>query len=94
MIVSMLNVHDWFVRSKMTKNLFTALYADENILYFDEEFGNVIIKYNEMGILNIDLNCINLDDNNFDENDPDTITHVRLLTWHIKFENCKELKKN
>ena len=36
-----------------------------------------------MGILNVDLNNINLD-NNFDEDDSDTI-HVRLLAWHIKF---------
>ena len=33
---------------------------------------------NEMGILNIDLNNINLD-NNFDESDPDTIILIRLL---------------
>ena len=29
-------VPDWFVTSKMIKKLFTALHADENILYFDE----------------------------------------------------------
>ena len=28
-----------------------------------------------------------------DEDDPDTIILVRLLVWHIKFENCKALKK-
>ena len=27
---------DWFVTSKMVKKLFAALYADDNILYFDE----------------------------------------------------------
>ena len=32
-----------------------------------------------MGILNTDPNCINLDDNNFDEDDSGTIIHVRLL---------------
>ena len=37
-----------------------------------------------MGILNIDINNINLDDN-FDESDPDTIILTRLLAWHIKF---------
>ena len=31
-------------------------------------------------------------DNNFDEDDPDTII-LRLLAWHIKFEKCKALKK-
>ena len=32
-------VPDWFVTSKMIKKLFTALYADENILYFNEDSG-------------------------------------------------------
>ena len=45
-----------------------------------------------MGILNIDLNNINLD-NNFDEDDPDTSTLIRLLAWSVKFEKYKDLKK-
>ena len=66
----------------MIKKLFTALYADENILYFNEDSGDVIFNCNETGILNIDLNNINLD-NNFDEDDPDTfLILVRLgLTY-------------
>ena len=39
-----------------------------------------------MSILNIDLNKINLD-NNFDDDDPDTIILIRLLAWYIRFEN-------
>ena len=73
-------VPDWFVTSKMIKKLFTALYANKNILYFDEDFGKVVFNCNEMGILNIDLNNINLD-NNFDEDDPDTIIHVRCFAY-------------
>ena len=38
-----------------------------------------------MGILSIDLNNINLDNSNYDEDEPGTIIHVRLLAWHIKF---------
>ena len=60
------------------------MYADENILYFNEDSGNVSFSCNEMGILNINLNKINLD-NNCDEDDPDI--------WHIKFEKPKDLKK-
>ena len=82
----------WFVTSKTIKKLFTALYADENILYFNEDSNNVVFNCNEMGILNIDLNNINLD-NNFDEDDPDTIILIRLFAWHIKFEKRKALKK-
>ena len=43
-------------------------------------------------IINIELNNINID-NNFDENDPDTIILIKLLAWHIKFEKHKALKK-
>ena len=45
-----------------------------------------------MGILNIDLTNINLD-NNFDEDDPDTIIVIIVLTSYIKFEKLKALKK-
>ena len=71
-------IPDWFVTSKMIKKLYTALNADENIFYFNEDSGNVVFSCNEVGILNIDLNNINLD-NNFDEDDPDTIILIRHL---------------
>ena len=85
-------IPDWLVTSKMNKELFTALYEDENILYFNEDFGKVVFSCNEMVILNIDLKNTNLD-NNLDEADPDTVIHIRFLARHIKFEKCKALKK-
>ena len=87
-------ITDWFVTSKMIKELFTALYTDENILYFNEDFGNVVFSFNEMGIHNIDLNNINLD-NHFDEDDPEAIIYIRLLAWYIKFAKqiAKHLKR-
>ena len=44
-----------------------------------------------MRILSIDLNDISLD-NNFDGDDPDTITLVRILPWCIRFEKRKAFK--
>ena len=85
-------VPGWFVTSIMIKALFTALYAHENILYFNEDSSNAVFISNGMGILNINLNNINLDNTNYDEEDPDTIILIRLLAWHIKFER-KILKK-
>ena len=79
-------IPDWFATSKMINNRFTALYADENILYFNEDCGNAIFSCNEMGILNIDLNDINFDDTNYNEDDPETIIHIRLFAWPLKFE--------
>ena len=76
---------------KWLKN-FILLYTDKNILYLNEDSGNVVFSCNEMGILNIDIYNINLD-NNSDEDDPDTITLIRLLAGHINFEKHKALKK-
>ena len=63
----------------MTKKLLTALYADDNILYFNEDSDDVIFSCNEMGILSIDLNDINLDDTYYSEDDRETIIHIRIL---------------
>ena len=78
-------VPDWFVTYKMIKKLFTALYTDKKMIYFNKDSGNAVLFCNEMGILNIDLNNINLDDTNYEKDDPDTIILIRLLARHIKF---------
>ena len=85
-------VSDWFVTCKMIKKLYAVFYAGDNILHFSKDSGNVEFFCNGKGILIIDLNNINLD-NDFDEDDPVTIILIRLLAWRIKFETCKALKK-
>ena len=78
----------------MIKKLYTALYADDSLLFFDEDSSNVTFCCNEMSILIIDLNNINPDnDNNFDEDDLDTIILVCLLAWHSKLKKYKTLTK-
>ena len=62
-----------------------------NILYFNEDSSNPVLNCIEMGVLKIDLKNINLD-NNFDENNPDSIILIRLLASRIKFEKRKALK--
>ena len=74
----------------MIKKLYTALYADKNILYLNEDSASIVFPCNGIVILKIDLNI----NNNFGEDDPDTIILVRLLAGHIKFEIRKELKKS
>ena len=86
-------VLDWFVTSKIIKKLRTALYADENIHNFNEYFSNAAFSCNEMGIIDIYLNNINLDDSNYDKDDSKTIIHIRHLAWHINFKKRKAHKK-
>ena len=61
----------------MIKKLLTALYADDNVLYFNEDSSDVIFSCNEMGILSVDLYNINLDDTNYDKDDPEATIRVR-----------------
>ena len=78
----------------MFEKFYNALHANDDILFYNEDFDKVTFIANQRHILAVDLDKINLDnDNNFDEDDPDTIIHVRLLAWHSKYEKRKVLKK-
>ena len=66
--------------------------TDENILYFNEDSVDVVFDCNRMGIVNVDLNNINLY-NNFDEDDPNTIILIKCLAWYSKFGKYEALKK-
>ena len=48
------------------------MYADDGLLFFDEDSGDITFCCDEMGILSVNLNNINLD-KNFDEDDSDTV---------------------
>ena len=76
----------------MIKTLFNALYADGNILYFNEDYGNLAFICNEIGILNIDVANIKLD-TNYDEDDFNTIILIRLWLGILNLKNAKNLKK-
>ena len=67
------------------------MYADADLLFCDED-SDVTFCCNEMGILSVNLNNIN-PDNNFDKVDSDTIILSRLLTWHSKSKKHKTHKK-
>ena len=85
-------IPDWFATSKMSKKLYIALYAHDSLPLLDEDSSGVTFCCNQLGNLNVNLNNINLD-NNFDEDDPDTIIHIRHLVLHSRFKKRKALKK-
>ena len=42
----------------------------------------------------MDILCVDLDDNNnFDEDDPDIIIHLKPVTWRYKLGKWKQFKK-
>ena len=56
----------------MIKNFHGAFLANDHIPFFDEDCGDVTFFSDEMGILSVNLNNIDLDDVNFDKDDPET----------------------
>ena len=87
-------ISNQFVTSKMLRKFDKVLLAADKILVFNEDFNKVTFIANQRHILAVDLDKINLDnDKKFDEDDPDSVIHVRPLAWHSKFEKCKALKK-
>ena len=71
---------EWFATSKMVEKFDNASRANDDILFYNEDFDKVTFISSQRHILAVDLDKINLhNDNNFDEDDSDTIIHVRLL---------------
>ena len=86
-LVALKFIPDWFVTNKVLEKFHGALLACDDILFFDEDLSKVTCFANEVGVLVIDLDKINLDDdNNFDEDDSETIIHVRIFVWRNKFK--------
>ena len=86
-------VPDRFVINKMIEKLYNALFADDNIFFFDKDSGNVTFSRNEIGVIWVDLNYINLDDTNFYEDVHKPVIQVRLSTWRNNLKQRKLFKK-
>ena len=62
---------DRFVTSKMFEKIDNTSHANDDIFFYNEDFDKVTFIANQRHILTADL-----DNNIFDEDDPDTIIHV------------------
>ena len=64
----------WFVTSTMIKKLDDDLFSNYEIIFVNQDSNYATFFSDEVGILSVDLNNFNLDDVNFDEDDPDPNT--------------------
>ena len=69
-------VPDWFVTNKMLEKLDKSAISNGDIFSHDVDSNIITFLSNDMGFPSIELNNVNLDDDNFDEDDPETISHV------------------
>ena len=81
------------VTSKTIKKLNEYLFSNNDIIFVNEVSNYVTLFSNEMGILSAGLSNINLDDVNFDEDDPETIIHIRRMAWRNRFKQRKAFRK-
>ena len=78
----------------MLEKFHDSVLTNYDMFFSEEYFSKVTFFGNKMSIFSADLDKTNLgDDNNFHEDSPETIIHVRILTYCNKFEKRKELKK-
>ena len=89
MLAALKFISDWLVSSKMLEKLDNALKANDNTLVDNEDCDWITFIANQGHILAVDLDKINLDKNNFDDDDPDTSIHVRLLALCSNFKKLK-----
>ena len=81
-------VSDWFVISKMLKYLDNFLiFKFFNLQFFNDDLvhDNVTFFSDDMGLVNVELNNVNLDDDNFDQGVPEILE--RNLHCFMTFNN-------
>ena len=64
------------------------------MIFIDKGSDSVTYFGGEIAVLSVDLDKINLDDVNFNEDDPQAIIHARCMTCYDKFKHWKPCKKN
>ena len=75
----------WFVMSKMLEKLDNSVFTNEEIFYHNVDFNIITFLANDMGFNTIDLINNNQDDD-FDEDDSETLNHVRPMAWRNRFK--------
>ena len=69
-----------FLPDKMYQKLDNTVFCNDDIIFNVLDSDIVTYFSSDMGLNTINLNNVNLDVDNFDDYDPETINHVRLMT--------------
>ena len=79
--------------NEIIEKLDNAVLSNNDIDFGDIDSDIVTFFSNDIGLNSINLNNINRDKNNFDDCDPKTINHIRLMTWYNRFKQHNGYKK-
>ena len=73
--------------------MISLYYLKDDIIFINADSDNATLFSDDMALNTIDFNNINLVDDDFDEEDPDTSIDVRLIAWCNRYKQCKAWKK-
>lgn len=65
----------------MSEKLYSSISSNDDIVFLYISFNIVTFFSIDISLNTINLNNIKLDDNDFDNYDPETIIHVHLMGW-------------
>ena len=86
-----------FFAKKIIKKLDNAVLDNDDIIFLNKFFLVIshflVVKWVFLVWIFLNLNIVNFNDLNFDEDDPETIIHVRLTAWGNIFKQRKTIKK-
>ena len=66
--------------NKVVNDLDNAEIINDNIFSVDDS-DNVTFFSDDMGFAYVDLNNLSLENNHFDDDNPETIIEIRSVTW-------------
>ena len=67
----------WFVTSKILKKLYDVVFSNDAIVFVNEYSDNMTFLSDDIGINTIEYNDINFDNDDFGNDNPETVMHVR-----------------
>ena len=82
-------VADWFVSSKIIEILNNVVFSNNDIGFDYIDSDIVTFFSDDMEIYTIDLSNINLDGNGNNDDDLETMIHVRLMSLVNEYKECK-----
>ena len=75
----------------MLENLDNYVFSNNNIVFVNQHSDNVTLFIGNIGLNNtlLYVNNINFDNDNFGDDDPGAIIHVRFLVRCNRYKQCK-----
>ena len=58
-------------------------------IFVNVDPDNATVFNDDKGLVNVDLNKVSFDGVNFDDDNPETDDHVRLVTWYNEYTRHK-----